>query len=244
MRVVVLALAAALLAGACGGESEDTEVTPTATTTQAAPPTVSADEPLDGMGILRRSDVAMADAGYVITESYARDREGRPVEPRVVVQETHGNAVRFLATTHAQAECIGQDARVAPFALRERGALAFYPPREGEPDRGATAPEDVEILREEQYEGKDAWIIRFQYRLPSIEGPYPREHTEWVAKDDFRLLRQEIETYDPFGFVGQEIVRFTEYRQGPAECPRAPQLTPSDLEPVTQPRLEAPSPYR
>ncbi|MCK9519201.1 MAG: hypothetical protein M0R74_09310 [Dehalococcoidia bacterium] len=248
MRFVFLALMSALVVSACSGPGERTSGEARSFSDEeresaaAAPPIATpTPKPLTGWEILGRSDAAMETAGYVVTESYSWERDGRPLaNDFIIVEETHGKTVRHLDPyPYSPATCMPYEMRTAPYTNRSEGALASYGS-----DTGATGPDDVELVGEELYEGEAAWVIRFRYLLPSVEGPFPREHTEWIAKDDYRLLRQELEVYDPYGFVGQTVVRFVEYEATPAKCPRPPGLTRDELRPLTTPRLENPYEYR
>lgn len=177
----------------------------------------------------------MDGVGYVITEEQLWARDPRGPEEVTFVRETHGPEPRDLSSSVTGEACVARTGRADRFAVRSLGATAVYGT-----EMGASAPADVEILRDEMYEGERAWVIRFRYALPSVEGPYPVEHTEWIAQDNYRLLRQEIEQFDPFGFIGQTVVRFVEYRDSAAECPRDATSTSDELRPVTSPRLESP----
>lgn len=243
VHVFVGAILVLAFASACSGDGAPAAspaiTTGSATSTATAAATTRASSvptSLTAEEILRRSDDAMAATGYVVTEERAWAREPRSEQPGTVVYERHGLELRALASDAvAGATCEARSGRVNPFAVRASGATALYGT-----ELGASAPEEIELLREETYEGERAWVIRFRYNLPSIEGPYPVEHTEWVALDDSRLLRQEIEQFDTFGFMGQLVVRFVVYRETPAECPGTVTSTRDELRPVTSPRLESP----
>lgn len=246
MRIAVLASLAVVFAAACssGGSSgpapEATSTTDppslaTSTTsiTSGSPSALPA--ALTGVEILRRSDEAMEGVGYVVTEERMWARDPRGPEELTFVRETHGLELRDLSSSSTGDGCVARTGRANRFANRSLGATALYGT-----GMGASAPADVEILRDELYEGEQTWVIRFRYDSPSVEGPYPVEYTEWIAQDDYRLLRQEIEQFDPFGFVGQTVVRFVEYRDIPSACPRDATSTLDELRPVTSPRLELP----
>lgn len=230
-------MAVALMLAGCsgGGERADSAVLASVPEYLVATPTPPAAEE-----ILRLSDAAMADAGYVVTARYDWERDGRLLQNDYIwVEETYGTRNQVLAPTEIGVQCRPGEFRVPRFARRSEGALALYGAH-----TGATGIEEVELLGDEVYQGTDAWVIRFRYLLPSWEGPFPIEHTEWIAKEDYRLLRQELEQFDPYGFVGQRVVLFLEYRDEPAECPARSWPTREKMRPLTTPRLENPYRYR
>ena len=63
----------------------------------------------------------------------------------------------------------------------------------------ATAATNVAIKREEDYGGRPAWVISYEFRTVGEEGAFTIWRTEWIAKDSFLLLRQEQRDNDPFG---------------------------------------------
>lgn len=52
---------------------------------------------------------------------------------------------------------------------------------------------------------RETWVVRYAFTLPGGEGPIPVEDTEWIAKDDYVLLRSEREFNDVERFVGQYV---------------------------------------
>ncbi|MEO8541621.1 MAG: hypothetical protein ABI577_17910, partial [bacterium] len=106
-------------------------------------------------------------------------------------------------------------------------------------DSGATAPAKIERLGMEPYDGAVAWKLRYRYLSGSIEGAYPVEVTEWIAADDYRLLRAEREVFDPFGLVGQLVMAARSFGTS-TSCPSPPEMPVAKLVPMTSPRLENP----
>lgn len=135
-------------------------------------------------------------------------------------------------------QCPTVELPVSPFTNRTLGALAIYP-EDRHKDRGAGAPDVFVLLGSETIGGEEAWVIRYAFSYPSIEDPIQVEDTEWIAKDDYRLLRREREQLDTFGFRGQYVEVFLQYDEPPSdECPATPLLTIEDLRPITTPRLD------
>ncbi len=65
-------------------------------------------------------------------------------------------------------------------------------------ERGVTPAIDIRFIGEAAVDGVDAWVLWYRFEAPSVEGPFTRWRTEWIAKSDLRLLRQVEENDDPY----------------------------------------------
>jgi len=70
---------------------------------------------------------------------------------------------------------------------------------------GVTPARDARIIGAGQVDGRDAWVIWYRYTAPSIESPYDVWRFEWIAQDDFTLLRQVSDWFDPWGPAGWRL---------------------------------------
>jgi len=209
-----------------------------ATETPTEEPT---EAPLTAEEILHRSEEAMSRVSRVRVEFRAWPLRPTNVEFAIEIREYSGRQFRYLHREQAEINgCRVFELPFVPYTQRSLGALALYP-EDRHKDRGATAPEIFELLGSETIGGQEAWVIRYAFSYPSIENPVQVEDTEWIAKDDYRLLRREREQFDAFGFIGQVVEVFLRYDEPASqECPAAPLLTVEDLRPLTTPRLESP----
>ncbi len=74
----------------------------------------------------------------------------------------------------------------APYANyfdRASGA-AFGPP----PHAGATAATNVRVLRRESYAGRTAYVLRYEFKAATVEGPVNIYRTEWIDADEPALV--------------------------------------------------------
>jgi hypothetical protein len=154
----------------------------------------------------------------------------------LVVREYLDAEVRYATSGSAEATCGTSELWEPPFTRREEGALVFY-----RGQRGATAPEVIELLDAISVGGPDAWIVRYRFTWPSVEDPVPVERTEWIARETYLLLRVEEEQFDPWGWVGQEVLTFSYDVTSDEACSLVPLLARDDLQPLTGRRLEDPS---
>jgi hypothetical protein len=186
-----------------------------------------------GEEILRRSEEHTAKS-TVVFEVQAHPRRGEPEQ--ISVYEYAGTQTQLLFRETREGTAGG-------------GCRPFdYDPKAGRSgggggSEGATRPDEVERLGKVTYDGIAAWQIRYRYDEPSIEGAFPVEVTEWIARDDYRLLRAEREIFDPYGLVGQLVLVARSF-DTETPCPSSPQLDPAKLAPLTEPRLENPYPGR
>jgi hypothetical protein len=103
-----------------------------------------------------------------------------------------------------------------------------------------TAPEVVELLGLIDYDGHEAWHIRYRFTSPSIEGPFPVERTEWIDTKTFRVLRTEREQVDPYGFIGQ-LVEVARSFDEETPCPSQFEMPLAKFAPLTTPRIDHPA---
>ncbi len=237
-----VALGVVAVAVVVAGRGDDDAPLAAATEEATATPTVApTEEPLTAEEILHRSEEAMGKVVRVRVESARWGRREGDVPAGIEVYEFSRRQVRQLRKADFELTvCPVREIGVSPFTKRSLGARAIYP--EGPlVAPGATAPEVFELLGIQTIDGEDAWVIRYAFSYPSIEGRIPVEDTEWIAKDDYRLLRREREAFDPFGFVGQLVEVFLGYDEPPSdECPATPIVTLDELRPLTTPRLKSP----
>lgn len=237
--VVVIAVAGITLAAMSTGGA-DGAAQPDALSATVAPTPTS--DPLTAEEILLRSEDATAQETAIRVEAVTWFPGGDPPPTAVEVREYRGEmltTMRILSPQEAggsACEPIAFDVP-SPLATRSRGALAIYD-GPGHQDHGASAPESFELLGEDTFEGTSSWIVRYAFSYPSIETPILAERTEWIANDDFRLLKTEIEQFDDFGFQGQFVEVYTYERS--ETCPVEPRHTVDDLRPTTEPRLTNP----
>lgn len=69
-----------------------------------------------------------------------------------------------------------------------------------------TPARDARILGTGTVDGRDAWVVWHRYTAPSVESPFEVWRIEWIAQDDFTLLRQISDTFDPWGPAEQREV--------------------------------------
>jgi hypothetical protein len=80
------------------------------------------------------------------------------------------------------------------FFDRAKGGRPFGPPY-----AGGTEPANPRLEKLEAIDGRAAWVISYEFKTPSIEGPFTIKRREWVEVESFVLLRQEQTDDDPFG---------------------------------------------
>lgn len=193
---------------------------------------------LTGRDILQASEAAMADIGPFVVESRSWFAYANQPTPDTIIRIFDGTAETSVnPSDQVSAGCQVTMRDVVPFSQRTLGS-----PFPSNLDMGGTTPGAVELLGREVLDGVLAWVIRYDYEDAHFEGPIPIGIVEWIAADDFRLLRVETERWDRGGFSGQIVEVFTTYgTQDPATCPRDSSVPAKDLEPTTEPRLQPPS---
>jgi len=195
---------------------------------------------LTGWDILHASEQAMADIGPFVVESRSWIAYRDVPPPETVIHIYDGpSEIRVNPDIHAPEGCDVSVRKDLPFTQRRESGM-----RDGQPPFPGSEVEEVEILGKETVGDIEAWVVRYIYMQPSFEGPFPVGHTEWIATDDFRLLRIETEQWNPWGFKGQRVRVFRSYNEiDPSECPIDSTIDESDLWPTTDPRLKpAPKP--
>jgi len=80
------------------------------------------------------------------------------------------------------------------FFDRAKGGQPFGPPY-----AGGTAPTNLRLEKTEAIDGRTAWVVSYEFKTPSIEGPFTIWRREWIEVDSFLLLRQEQTDDDRFG---------------------------------------------
>lgn len=183
--------------------------------------------------IVRRSGEAMAAISLLRVESAKWPIV--PLEDTVfgidVVEYTRDTARQIHSPVFVRPGCPAQDFNHMVFTNRERGGFAYYD--QSYAKRGATGPADFELLREETIDGEEAWVVRYSFTFPSIETPVRIEDTEWIAKSDYRLLRQERLYLDGQGFSGQIVSVPIPITARATNCPSKPIHSVQDLTPLT-----------
>ena len=64
---------------------------------------------------------------------------------------------------------------------------------------GGTSPSEVRLAGQEEVGARPAWILEYQYRRPSIEGPFDEFAKLWIDQGTYRVLKKELRDNDPFG---------------------------------------------
>lgn len=156
--------------------------------------------------ILRRSDEAMARLTFFrATVDIRPTVSARPATTDVI--ELHGpvclrNAHGVLQPQTASANCPCGWSELAspyrPYFRRAQGGILGGPPY-----AGATPATNLRIEGTERHQGVQAWALSYEFKTPSIEGPFTIWGKEWVAVDTFLLLRQEQRDNDRFGVRAQ-----------------------------------------
>lgn len=185
--------------------------------------------------IARRSGDAMAAIPILRVESAEW-----PVVPRqdqvygIDVTEYTRDTSRFVhSSEYDLPACPAQDFSHQVFTHREQGGFAHRDSSYASP--GATAPSDFELLREDTAEGEEAWVIRYSFQRAGVEGPIRTENTEWIAKFDYRLLRQESVYLDAGSMQVVSIPIPVSARA--TDCPSKPLHSLDDLTPRTTPGI-------
>jgi len=84
------------------------------------------------------------------------------------------------------------------------------------PQLGATTATGVRYLRWEKYDGRHAYVIAYEFKAASVEGPFNVFRTEWIDASTLLLLRQEQEDDDPFGVRAHVTATLSEFDARPA----------------------------
>ena len=79
------------------------------------------------------------------------------------------------------------------FFARAEGGLNLGPPG------GGTAPANLRLAGLEAIDSRAAWVVTYEFKTPSIEGPFTIRRKEWIDRESLLLLRQEQWDDDPFG---------------------------------------------
>lgn len=181
--------------------------------------------------IVRRSGEAMAAIPLLRVESAEWPFNPRPDDVQgISVTEYTRDTIRSIRVPAFDLRtCPAQDSKLQVFTDRHLGGLRFGG------GAGATGPSDFALLREETMNGADAWVVRYTYERRGIEGPIRTEDTEWIAKSDYRLLRQE-KVYLDMG--GTQVVSIPiPITARATDCPSKPTHSLADLAPRTKPGI-------
>lgn len=100
------------------------------------------------------------------------------------------------------------------FFARAEGGLNLGPPG------GGTAPANLRLLGLEEVDGRQAWVLTYEFRTPSIEGPFTIRRKEWIDRTSFLLLRQEQWDDDPFGVRAHVTTVLSGFDSLPADACR------------------------
>lgn len=190
MRFALLPLLLLVLVASCSFASADDDEPP-----QDA---VSPDE------VLRRSDEAMdALLSFRVTTRVVPSVAGNP--PYETAYDIRGRSCVLPAGQMPQVQpngaCpCGEQPSVhdLPFFNRAKGGQPFGPPF-----AGGTLASNLRLEREETLDGRRAWVLSYEFKTPSIEGPFTIWRSEWIDKETYLLLRQEQTDDDRFGVRAQ-----------------------------------------
>jgi hypothetical protein len=80
---------------------------------------------------------------------------------------------------------------------------------------GATAATEVRLLRREVHAGREVYVIAYEFKEASFEGPFTVSRVEWIDTATLLLLRQEQDDDDPFGVQAHVTATFSEMQAPP-----------------------------
>lgn len=234
-RALFPAALVALLALACTGGGEP-EPTPTSTPTPTATPTL---EP-SALEILRQSDEAMNQMRSLRVKTNVRPRNPEVNQPKVIFQEfvtpDRGHSVTRSEQGELQYEVvvIGSQLwnRTGLRSWKEESAgtprrWPNYQRSTGNPfnpfenSRHRRSLMNLRVLREEALEGAMTWVISYSVQF----GADHHAVTEWIAKDNYLLLRRESQTTDLFGPFEQSTEEYYDFN-APITIEPPPAVTP------------------
>lgn len=248
LRILYPTLAILLvLAGACGGGSSgddspvsgspspaDANSSPSAgepTATPSPSPTATAEPPLTAEQVLARSDSVMAGP-----HTYRVQQVFRPASPQIPgiwwtfdVREalTVRTVYRASDGDELAVDCDRWNTLRKPlFSERTLGGLGPG----GESRFGSTPPMNFALDIADLGDGTEVWVVSYDFRSPSVEEPIAVYRVEWIARDTFRLLRQEQWVEDPFGSTGHTVTVIDWSDGATSTCP----ASRPDLEPLAQ----------
>jgi hypothetical protein len=150
--------------------------------------------------ILRRSDVAMDNPFPILRlDSSIPPAASEPVETYSIVVQ--GRRCTESSRGDAECSCLG-GSEVWGYSDRARGGV-IEPPWSEDYLPGGTPPRRLEIAGEDVIGDRATWVITYEFLVAGIEGPTLVQRREWIAKADYRLVRQEAVHSDPRGISAE-----------------------------------------
>jgi hypothetical protein len=159
------------------------------------------DAGIDGEELLRRSEEAMLALSSVrVTLDVDPAAAGESNYQLEVLEFSGPRCVRSLSqplpddgTNRGACPC-GYVETNADYFVRNEGGLVGGPPNLGGTRAGRFAVDGPR-----SYEGTSVWLLDYEFRTPSIEGPFTVRRREWIEVNSYRLLRREERNDDRFG---------------------------------------------
>jgi hypothetical protein len=96
---------------------------------------------------------------------------------------------------------------VWPDYHRHEGGLADY---YGFNDQ-ATSARNLQLLREEKYDGRPVWVISYEFTVGGFEGPGTISHVDWVDKYTYFISKSEIRKEIPYGPYSTTAEAYSDY---------------------------------
>lgn len=190
-------------------------------TPSATPPDTSTDAAIE---VLQRSDEAMNELRSMRLHWEVQAREGsRPLpfensDERFAAPDRMARVVRYDDHPPIESIWIGGDrwsrSGEKPWEHDELREPFDWPSFEHlflEGDRRGGPVRNVVVEDEELIEGEDAWVISYEHRARSFEGPFDVFSKEWIHRNSYRMVRAEYYNTDPWGSSGVEIYRFYDF---------------------------------
>lgn len=190
-------------------------------TPSATPQDRSTDEAL---GILRRSDEAMNALRSASSRWEARAQNGAAGEPfaeselRYVAPDRMSRVTRYRDLPVYRTVRIGRDRWTRsdedPWEHARMDASYAWPRfwrYQREPTDWRSAIQSVVVERQEALDDRPAWVLSYEQRVMSEEGPYDVFTTEWIEIETHRLLRSESTDTDPWGSRALSVTEFADF---------------------------------